>query len=198
LTDAIMEYPLAYRLWQAPFVDEKIGPILRHTDMRGVRRVLDVGCGPGTNARLFEHADYIGIDINARCIEYARRRFRGSFIVADATTYQVPAEEKFDLVLVNSFLHHIPTEAVHRVLAHLRTLLAPGGSVHALEVVLPAEPSVARLLARLDRGKFTRPVEEWKRLFGADLRIDAAESVFLRRAGVTLWHMMYLKGSAPA
>ena len=45
-------------------------------DVASVRRVLDVGCGPGTNTRYFEHADYLGLDINRGYIESARRRFK--------------------------------------------------------------------------------------------------------------------------
>ena len=34
-----------------------------------------------------------------------------------------------------------------------------------LELVLPEKRSIARLLARWDRGKFARPLEEWQSLF---------------------------------
>jgi trans-aconitate methyltransferase len=64
-----MENTLAYRLWQAPFRAEKFAPILAHNDMTRIRRVLDVGCGPGTNTQYFAHGDYIGIDMNAKYIE---------------------------------------------------------------------------------------------------------------------------------
>ncbi|MFN9035255.1 MAG: hypothetical protein ACK5YO_03100, partial [Planctomyces sp.] len=49
----LLSLPAVYRMWQAPFVDAKFDPILRHNDLRSVRRVLDAGCGPGTNAHLF-------------------------------------------------------------------------------------------------------------------------------------------------
>ncbi len=61
----IMENTQAYRLWQAPFADEKFAPVAAHNDLSRVRRVLDVGCGPGTNTQHFSGADYLGIDRNA-------------------------------------------------------------------------------------------------------------------------------------
>ena len=60
LTDQVMENPHAYRLWQAPFAEPKFAPVLAHNDLSRVRRVLDVGCGPGTNTHHFAGADYLG------------------------------------------------------------------------------------------------------------------------------------------
>ena len=69
LTDWLLERPLVYQLWQKPFVEQKLTPILRRGDITRARRVLDVGCGPGTNTSQFGNADYIGIDINPSYIE---------------------------------------------------------------------------------------------------------------------------------
>jgi hypothetical protein len=49
--DLIMRQPLVYRLRMAPFAGKKFAPIAAHNDMKRIRRVLDVGCGPGTDAR---------------------------------------------------------------------------------------------------------------------------------------------------
>lgn len=51
--DLLMENPRIYRLWQSPFAELKFAPILAHNDLRLVRRVLDVACGPRTNAHHF-------------------------------------------------------------------------------------------------------------------------------------------------
>src|SRR6185503_5601510 len=44
-------------------------------------RTLDLGCGPGAFADLFEAGDYVGVDLNARYIDHARRTRRGVFVV---------------------------------------------------------------------------------------------------------------------
>jgi SAM-dependent methyltransferase len=190
-----MEHTLAYRLWQAPFAEQKLGPVLAHNDgLRGVRRVLDVGCGPGTNTRHFAHADYLGVDHNPRYIEDARRRHRRNFLVADITQYDVAPGERFDFIFVNSFLHHVDDASAHHILSHLATLLTDDGHVHALELVLPERPSVARQLARWDRGEYARPLPAWRRLFEASLEAVEFKPYRLTALGVTLWSMIYCKG----
>ena len=100
LTTRIMENTHAYRLWQAPFAEKKFAPILAHNDLSQVRRVLDVGCGPGTNTPYFTHARYLGIDHNLRYLEYARQRYRQDFLVADIARWAVAPRARFDFALV--------------------------------------------------------------------------------------------------
>jgi SAM-dependent methyltransferase len=192
----IMENTQAYRLWQAPFAEQKFAPILAHNDMSQVRRVLDVGCGPGTNTHHFVGAGYLGIDSNPGCIEYARRRHKRNFLLADVTQYKAAPGERFDFILLNSFLHHIDTPVAHRLLAHLRTLLTDDGHVHIVDLVLPERASIARFLARLDRGEFPRPLREWLELVTGVFDQVVFEPYRLTALGATLWNMVYFKGRA--
>jgi len=196
LTETLLEQPVVYRLWQAPFVAQKFAPVLAHNNMSRVNRVLDVACGPGTNSRQFEHTGYLGIDINESYIKSARKRYRRDFIAADARTYRVAPENRFDFILVNSFLHHIDTGDVVALLSNLRTLLTEDGCVHILDHVLPAPGSIARFLADADRGKFMRPLEDWKSIFSGLFHPVVLETYPLTGAGITLWEMLYFKGSA--
>jgi SAM-dependent methyltransferase len=194
LTDQIMENTHAYRLWQAPFVSQKFAPVLAHNDLARVRRVLDVGCGPGINTAYFSGSDYLGIDWNPEYIEYARRRYQRNFVVADVTRYTASPDERFDFILVNSFLHHIDVPDVHRILSHVSTLLTEDGHIHILDIMLPRQPSIARSLARMDRGKFPRPVEEWLAMVEQTYRPVAVERYNLEAFGAALWNMVYFKG----
>ena len=135
-----LEHPLVYRAWQAPFEAAKLRPVFRHNDLSRVSRVLDVGCGPGTNAREFRHAEYLGVDINPRYVAEARRRYGREFVVGDVTAWRPPTGARFDFILVNSLLHHLDDANVRRTLATLRDGLSEGGHLHLLELVLPAEP----------------------------------------------------------
>jgi trans-aconitate methyltransferase len=81
ITTSLMEKTTVYRLWQKPFQNQKFAPLLAHNDFNRVRRVLDVGCGPGTNTRFFANSDYLGIDINPHYIGYARRRYGRTFLI---------------------------------------------------------------------------------------------------------------------
>lgn len=192
----LMENELAYRVWQAPFAQKKLAPLYAHNDLARARRVLDVGCGPGTNTAHFASADYLGIDINAAYIESARRRYGREFVVADVTKYDVVPEQRFDLILANSLFHHIDTASTRRILSHLATLLSDDGNVHIFDLVLPARASISRFLARADRGEYPRSLETWHELFTSAFEPVVFEPYPLGVAGMTLWNMIYFKGRA--
>jgi len=194
LTDTILEHTLVYRLWQAPFAEQKFAPVLANNDLQRARRVLDVACGPGTNTHHFVRSDYLGVDFNGRYIQNARKRHRREFVVADVRNYRVEPSERFDFILVNSFLHHLDTRDVLDILNHLRSLLTDDGHVHLLELVLPDDPSAARLLARWDRGKYARPMTEWQAIFTQIFEPVIFEPYPLTAMGVVLWNMVYFKG----
>ena len=93
---------------------------------RGLR-VLEIGCGLGTDGAQFAQAgaDYTGVDLTEAAVELARKRFElfglpGRFLTADAEKLDF-ADESFDLVYSHGVLHHTPdTESavreIHRVL----------------------------------------------------------------------------------
>jgi SAM-dependent methyltransferase len=189
----LMTHTWAYRAWQAPFAGSKLRPLLAHTDLSRIRRVLDVGCGPGTNAPLFAGVDYTGVDINPGYVADARRRHGRDFRVADVTRLAGEPIAPADFVLVNSLLHHLDDGEVHRTLAALPPLLTPHGTVNILDLVLPDAMSMARLMARLDRGRYARPVEQWRAIFQAHFVEQIFEPYFF---GGGLWSMVYFRGTA--
>lgn len=180
-----------YAAWQAPFRLQKFAPVERYLRSADIRRVLDVGCGPGTNAPRFAGVDYVGVDINDEYLSFARARYRGRFIRGDIGRMDLSALGTFDTILVNSFLHHLPDDAVRRVVWNLRALLGPDGAVHILELVLPERISVARIMARLDRGRHPRSVAAWRGLFEPHFERHIVEPY---RLGWGLWSMLYFQG----
>ncbi|MDQ2856730.1 MAG: class I SAM-dependent methyltransferase, partial [Acidobacteriota bacterium] len=90
-------------------------------------RVLEIGCGLGTDGAQFAKAgaDYTGVDLTEAAVELARKRFElfnlpGTFRTADAENLDF-ADESFDVVYSHGVLHHTPDTAqavreVHRVL----------------------------------------------------------------------------------
>jgi trans-aconitate methyltransferase len=192
----LLEQTAVYSLWQAPFATAKLAPLLAHNRVEKAQRVLDVGCGPGTNTPLFAHAEYLGIDINPRYIAHAQRKYKRAFVVADVSSYDQAPANGYDFILVNSFLHHLDTPATTEILQRLKSWLSTDGHIHLLELVLPGDRSIAQLFARADRGKFARPLEEWRRIFEAHLEIVVFEPYPLKGMGATLWNMVYCKGRA--
>jgi SAM-dependent methyltransferase len=94
-------------------------------------RVLEIGCGLGTDGAQFAKAGayYTGIDLTEAAIELARRRFecsglQGEFRVADAENLDF-ADGSFDLVYSHGVLHHTPDTA--RAVREMHRVLKPGG-----------------------------------------------------------------------
>src|SRR5438477_9952550 len=90
-------------------------------------RVLEIGCGLGTDGVQFAQAgaDYTGVALTEAAIDLARKNFeqrglQGEFKVADAENLDF-ADSSFDLVYSHGVLHHTPDIAravseTHRVL----------------------------------------------------------------------------------
>ena len=108
--------------------------------------------------------------------------------------YTGEGDGRFDFILINSFLHHVEDAEAVDILRRLARLLDPQGFVHILDLVLPADPSVARFLARNDRGAFPRVTSRWQAMFEDVFRGVVFEPYRLTLGGVTLWQMVYFKG----
>lgn len=193
---ALLEHAVVYRFWQAPFADKKLEPVFRHNDMTKVHQVLDVGCGPGTNTHHFTETGYLGIDLNERYIESARRLYEREFVVADVLHYSAECTRRFDFILVNSILHHVDTPSAMQLLLHLEKLLTEDGHIHVLELVQPGQRGIARLLARWDRGECARPLTDWLQIFSAVFDTVVFEPYSLKALRTVLWNMVYFKGRA--
>jgi ubiquinone/menaquinone biosynthesis C-methylase UbiE len=94
-------------------------------------RVLEIGCGLGTDGAGFARAGavYTGVDLTEAATSLARRRFEleglaGEFRVADAEALEF-ADESFDLVYSHGVLHHTPDTAA--AVREIHRVLAPGG-----------------------------------------------------------------------
>ncbi|HEY3104246.1 MAG TPA: class I SAM-dependent methyltransferase [Pyrinomonadaceae bacterium] len=94
-------------------------------------RVLEIGCGMGTDGAQFAKAgaDYTGVDLTEAAIELARKRFelfglKGTLQVADAENLDF-ADESFDAVYSHGVLHHTPDIAA--AVREIHRVLKPGG-----------------------------------------------------------------------
>jgi SAM-dependent methyltransferase len=191
----LLERPGVYLAWQRPFVASKLGPVWRHNDRATIRRVLDVGCGPGTNSGEFEGLDYLGVDINAAYIAHARRKHAGRFEEADVRSDAIPGHGSYDFVLVNSLLHHLDDDAVSTLLAGVRTYVSSDGHVHVIDLELPERRGIPRTLALGDRGDHPRSLSGWRALLSERFDEVVFEPFAVPSRGPMLWSMVYFKGS---
>jgi len=94
-------------------------------------RVLEIGCGLGTDGAQFAKAgaEYTGVDLTDAAVELAQRRFElfqlpGTFQAADAEKLDF-ADNSFDLVYSHGVLHHTPDTA--GAIREAYRVLKPGG-----------------------------------------------------------------------
>jgi len=104
------------------------------------RRILDLGCAIGSATlpwcQAFPDAEIHAIDVSAPCLRYGYARANAlgravHFSQQNAEATDFPAGH-FDLVASHILLHETSREAIARIMAESRRLLAPGGRmVHA-------------------------------------------------------------------
>jgi SAM-dependent methyltransferase len=133
-------------------------------------RVLDIGCGPGTQVRRFMDAEYYGFDFNEQNIRMAAKKYEGypnlRFFHADVSAYfnseNFGESDRFDLAFMLSVLHHLSDGEIASCISSVKKLLRPGqnGELRTVDVVnLPGNSAFTRFLLRHDRGKFVRTEE---------------------------------------
>lgn len=94
-------------------------------------RVLEIGCGCGSDAEQFSRAGAVltAMDLTGAAVRLTRGRFEladlpGLFIQADAEGLPF-ANDSFDLVYSHGVLHHTPD--IQRAVQEVHRVLAPGG-----------------------------------------------------------------------
>jgi SAM-dependent methyltransferase len=141
------------------------------------RRVLDVGCGTGIEARQFQAAGctVLGVDPDARMAEFARR----TGVEVEVATFEAwdPAGRTFDAVIAGTAWHWVDPEAGA---AKGAQVLQPGGLIALFYNVgqVPAELTEA-LAAAYRRAAPDSPVTLDPRL----QLLDAYRPVFTKTAG---------------
>ena len=110
----------------APWMREVMG-----FDGFGGKRLLEVGCGMGTDLLQFARggARVTGVDLTPRSVETSRHHLElydhaGDFALTDAEKLPF-ADESFDVIYSNGVLHHTPDTA--GAVREIYRVLRPGG-----------------------------------------------------------------------
>jgi SAM-dependent methyltransferase len=166
----LLKHPAIYQLYQelGGFFAARVAAIRDYLDIKPTARIIDIGCGPGHILRhLPEGVDYVGLDIDAPSIDYARERFgnRGQFhrrLFDGAGVHEFgPA----DIVMMNGVLHHIADHELAETLGHVREVLKPGGVLFTLDgCYAPGQSRLAKWLLDNDRGVHVRDEQAYRKL----------------------------------
>lgn len=110
-----------------PFTD-LVSLVYRHVTPFPGMKVLELGCGTGTNIPLFRQlgSDYYGIEGSASAVETLIKRhpeYKTKIITGDFTKV-LPENIKFDLIVDRSALTHNTTEDIINTLNNLYNIMA--------------------------------------------------------------------------
>lgn len=151
----------------------KQGAIIR-AELGGIGgMVIDVGCGTGTYAGLFDPGRYIGIDIDPRYVSAAARRWRGhQFSQMDATAMRFE-DGTFAAGLLAGVVHHLDDRLALSVLLELRRVICRGGKLMFLDQThSPASNPVGCMINRMDKGDRIRCLADYRALVSAYFVIE--------------------------
>jgi SAM-dependent methyltransferase len=150
------------------FFGARVKAFKAHVDFTNVRRLFDIGCGPGHIVPYIPLGiEYIGFDTDARYIDYANRQFgsRAHFV---SQPFDGSAAQKFgrpDLILMNGVLHHLDDATARAVLSAAAAALPDTGAFFALDgCYQDRQHPVAKYLIDHDRGKFVRTADGYQKL----------------------------------
>ena len=193
----LLEYPSIYNLFQKAvgadrprreFIAEHIAPL-------GNARVLEVGCGPGTNcAWLPRSIEYVGCDLCAAYIDHAKAHYGDwcQFFAAPVGQLGALGLKPFKAVVAFALLHHLSDEEVLVLCEEVAPLLERGGTFMTADPCFTAEQGrLERFITSRDRGQYVRYPEEYRALLAkkfpiVDVQVRQVHGMLIPNSGVSL------------
>ena len=109
-------------------VSQNIEALLRHVTVAPPFVILDFGCGPGRDLRVFAERGHVAVGLDgAEQFVRMAREFSGCEVwLQDFQRLDLPTAH-FDAIYANASLFHVPGRVLPRVLRDLHAALKPGG-----------------------------------------------------------------------
>ena len=109
-------------------VSQNIEALLQYIEGEPPFTILDLGCGPGRDLKVFSERGHIavGLEGSGRLAAMARAHSGCKVWQRDFLKLDLPGS-RFDGVFANAALFHVPGQELPRVLRELHTTLKPGG-----------------------------------------------------------------------
>ena len=109
-------------------VSQNIAALLKQIEGEAPFTILDFGCGPGRDLKVFAELGHIAVGLEGAAHFAAMARAHSGCEVwqQDFLKLDLP-KNHFDGVFANAALFHVPSQELQRVLRDLQTTLKPGG-----------------------------------------------------------------------
>jgi SAM-dependent methyltransferase len=146
--------------------------VQRHIRAEQSSAILDFGAGTGAiRSALPESAHYIAVEPNPHYCGAMRTTFGndGAVIECGGVEKLEQFHEVADIVLILAVLHHVDDEEAARIISAARGALRPDGRLVTIDPCYhDRQNPVARLLARVDRGKYVRTPHQYASIAKTD------------------------------
>ncbi len=192
-----LDLPYVYKLFQ--FLLRKLNTNQRlFSEIINIRKnsiVLDCGCGPGTYRNYIDTDKYIGIDINNKHIESAKKKYpEDQFFIEDLLNIESISIDKVDSVIMIGILHHLDDAICKKLFDNLFNKLSIDGEIFTLDpVYIQKQRKIAKYLASKDKGNYVREPEMYTMLISNKYKIQSYVIHDLLRVPYDHYFMRILK-----
>ncbi len=165
--EKLLKYPKIYRFFQSILRKDNFYTRLSEYLEKNYpnHSIVDIGCGDAEIASYFDiKTRYIGIEISKRYVDSAKKKY------PYFKFYQMDITKNNSLSLTNSVflllgvIHHIDDEKSKNLIHQLK--LIDGSVIIALDGVrVKNQHVIAKLLMKMDRGKFIRTKPQYEKIF---------------------------------
>jgi SAM-dependent methyltransferase len=113
-------------------VSQNIEALLQHIEGDPPFTILDFGCGPGRDLKVFAELGHLAVGLEGaeRLVVMARGHAGGEVWQQDFFKLDLP-DRHFDGVFANAALFHVPSQELPRILLELHATLKPRGVLFA-------------------------------------------------------------------
>ena len=138
--------------------------------------VLDFGCGTGKYCFLFNPEKYVGIDVDKKSIDIAKKKF-GKYNFIQIKNNQLEFQENyFDLILILGVCHHINDQDLAIYLKGLYKVLKKKGKIMIIEPILSKTSTrLNKWMQFVDRGEHFRYEDDLLILMSKNFKVKEVD-----------------------
>ncbi|KKP93107.1 MAG: type 11 methyltransferase [Parcubacteria group bacterium GW2011_GWC1_38_6] len=152
--------------------------------------VLDVGCGQGQYSDIFKNNNYLGIDIDTKAINYARKKYNNSrFEIMDMTKIDL-LDSSFDFVFSVAVLHHLEDGDLLVALKEILRVTKNKGHIWIVDIVLPPSLNfLAYPFFYIDKGAKIRSFQKLSQMLSGTFKIKSSRLERFYVFGIALFEI---------